>query len=174
MTATQRVLLENGRWRAYAGVGQLRYTNSPPHRHWHLMKFDVYQLRTPSGDALVSDRKSGFCLADHWGTAPGGYPGRRAHYLGNCKQRQPGATSVLQGTSVGFTDRYPAFFHGQNVELTNVPDGVYDLVHRANPTMLLRELRYENGVASVRLRVTWREGVPEIRVLRRCYRSATC
>ena len=49
----------------------------------------------------------------------------------------------MQGTSVGFTDRYPAFFHGQNVEITHVPPGDYVLVHRANPNLYLRELRYE-------------------------------
>ena len=27
------------------------------------------------------------------------------------------------GTTPGYTDRYPAFFHGQNVDITNVPPG---------------------------------------------------
>ena len=31
------------------------------------------------------------------------------------------------GTSPGYTDRYPAFFHGQNVDITGVPAGIYDL-----------------------------------------------
>ena len=74
MTGTQRVRLANGRTRRYADVAQFRYTNSPPHHHWHLMRFDAFELRTLDGRTLVRDRKSGFCLADHWGAAPARTP----------------------------------------------------------------------------------------------------
>ena len=174
MTATQHVRLANGAWRTFAGVGRLRYTNSPPHHHWHLMRFDVFQLRTLDGTVLMSDRKSGFCLADHWGTAPGTWPGRHPVFLGDCEQYHPEATRVVMGTSLGYTDRYPAFFHGQNVDLSHVPAGIYDLVHRTNPNLYLRELRYENDAASVRIRLSWRDGAPKVSVLRRCTASATC
>jgi WD40-like Beta Propeller Repeat len=46
MAATQHVKLSNGLWRTYANAGRLRYTNAPPHHHWHLLKFDIFQLRT--------------------------------------------------------------------------------------------------------------------------------
>jgi hypothetical protein len=174
MNATQRVELANGKWRTYPGVGQLRYTNSAPHHHWHLMKFVTFTLRTLSGDVVVSDRKSGFCLADHWGAAPGNWPGRHPRFLGDCEQYHPDATRVVEGTSVGYTDRYPAFFHGQNVDITHVKAGVYDLVHVANPSMLLHELRYENDAASVRIRLTWRAGTPRVTVLRACPSTARC
>jgi hypothetical protein len=173
MVALQRVLLTNGRWRSYPNVGRLRYTRSGSHQHWHLMRFDSYELRTLDGRVLVRDRKSGFCLADHYGTAPGDFD-RRARFHGNCEQLNPLATRVVQGTSPGFTDRYPAFYHGQNVELTDVPEGVYVLLHRANPTMQLRELRYENSAASVRIRLKWRAGTPSVKVLRKCPASASC
>jgi hypothetical protein len=78
------------------------------------------------------------------------------------------------GTSPGFTDRYPAFFHGQHVDVTGVPAGVYDLTHRVNAAMQLHELRSENDAASVRLRLTWRNGTPSVRVLRSCQASARC
>jgi hypothetical protein len=174
MNATQRVELSNHRWRTYDGVGRLRYTSSPPHHHWHLMKFVTFTLRTLTGDVVVSDRKSGFCLADHWGTAPGKWPNRRPHFLGDCRQYDPQATSVIEGTSVGYTDRYPAFFHGQNVDITHVKAGVYDLVHRTNANMLLHELRYENDAASLRIRVTWRAGTPRVTVLRSCPSTPRC
>ncbi len=70
MTGTQVVRLANGNARTYRDVAQFRYTNSPPHHHWHLMRFDSFELRTLDGHTLVRDRKSGFCLADHWGLAP--------------------------------------------------------------------------------------------------------
>jgi hypothetical protein len=174
MTGTQRVRLANGAARTYPHVAQLRYTNSPPHHHWHLMRFDSFELRTLDGRTLVRDRKSGFCLADHWGAAPGRYPGRHPVFLGDCEQFRPGATRVTMGTSPGYTDRYPAFFHGQNVAITGVPGGVYDLTHRVNAAMELHELRYENDAASVRIRLTWRDGVPSVRVLRTCQATPTC
>jgi len=174
MVATQRVRLANGKWRTSTGAGRLRYTNSPPHHHWHLMKFDVFQLRTLDGTVLMSDRKSGFCLADHWGAAPGNWPGRHPVFLSDCEQYQPEATRVVEGTSPGYTDRYPAFFHGQNVALGHIPTGVYDLVHRTNPNLYLRELRYENDAASVRIRLTWVGGSPHVRVLRSCPATAIC
>jgi lysyl oxidase/WD40 repeat protein len=174
MLGTQRVRLANGRTRTYADVAQFRYTNSPPHHHWHLMRFDSFELRTLDGRTVVRDRKSGFCLADHWGAAPGYYPGRHPVFLGDCEQYRPEATHVTMGTSPGFTDRYPAFFHGQNVDITGVPAGVYDLMHRVNASMQLHELRYENDAASVRLRLSWHDGTPNVRVLRSCQSSATC
>ena len=174
MIGTQRVLLANGKSRTYRDVAQIRYTNSPPHHHWHLMRFDSFELRTLDGRTLVRDRKSGFCLADHWGTAPGHWPNRKPHFLGDCEQYHPDATHVLMGTTPGFTDRYPAFFHGQNVDVTGVPAGIYDLVHRVNESMLLRELRYDNDAASVRIRLRWVAGAPKVTVLRSCTASATC
>lgn len=81
--------------------------------------------------------------------------------------------AVLEGTSLGFTDRYPAFY-GQNVNITSLPRGVYDLVHRANETMAIHELRYENDAASARIRISWHKGVPGVTVLRRCQSTTTC
>jgi len=84
---------------------------------------------------------------------------------------------VQQGSSPGYVDRYPAFFHGQDVDITAIPAGVYVLVHRANPTREVREARYSNDMASVRLRLTWpagRSSLPRVSVLRRCPASEFC
>jgi hypothetical protein len=174
MIGTQRVRLSNGRVRTYPDVARFRYTNAAPHHHWHLMRFDSFELHTPDGRLLVRDRKSGFCLADHWGAAPGRWPGRKPHYLGDCDQFNPEATPVLMGTTPGYTDRYPAFFHGQNIDITGVPAGIYVLTHRVNASMQLRELRYDNDAASVRIRLDRRKGYPSVRVLRTCPATATC
>jgi lysyl oxidase/WD40 repeat protein len=175
MRATQLVRMSNGSVRAYAGAGRLRYTPSPTHTHWHLLGFQRYELRTPAGNVVVRDRKSGFCLADHYGLAA-----RRVavftggHFYGNCAQGNPGALSVEQGTSIGFTDLYPAHFHGQNLELRGVPAGIYLLVHRANPDRRLEEIDYTNNDASLRVRLTWRGGRPDVETLRTCQSSADC
>jgi hypothetical protein len=174
MHASQSILLANGAWVTNKDIAWLRYVNSPPHHHWHLMHYDTYEIRSLNGQVLLRDRKSGFCLADHYGIAPGNWPNRFPHFLGNCQQYNPEAKHVVEGTSLGFTDRYPAFFHGQNVNITGLPGGVYDLVHRVNANLALDELRYENDYASARIRISWLGGVPSVKLLRSCYASAVC
>jgi Lysyl oxidase/WD40-like Beta Propeller Repeat len=175
MNAQQLVRLSDGSVRSYEDVGRLRYTPESTHTHWHLLDFQRYELRTVEGELLVRDRKSGFCLADHYGQAA-----RRVanfsgpHFLGNCAAYQPGAMSVEQGTSPGYTDLYPPHFHGQNLELRGVAEGVYVLVHRANADEALEELDYANNAASLRIRLTWSGGSPHVETLRTCPASADC
>jgi Lysyl oxidase len=106
----------------------------------------------------------------------GSVPGkpRRPVFESNCGQGQPGALAVCEGTSVGYTDSYPAYFHGQNLDVTRVPAGLYVLVHRANPELTLRELRYENDAASVLVHLTRPNGLPAVRVLARCSDNEWC
>ena len=175
MIARQLVRLTDGTQRTYDDAGRLRYTYSPTHTHWHLLDFQRYELRTLDDRLIVRDRKSGFCLADHYGLAR-----RRvvrftgARFLGNCAASNPQALAVEQGTSIGFTDLYPPHFHGQNLELRGVPAGIYVLVHRANPTQQLEEIDYTNNDASLRIRLSWINGIPQVQTLRTCEGSDRC
>ena len=175
MRATQLVRMSDRSVRSYDDAGRLRYTPSPTHTHWHLLGFQRYELRTLEGALVVRDRKSGFCLADHYGLAA-----RRVtaftggSFYGNCAASNPRALSVEQGTSIGFTDLYPAHFHGQNLELRGVPASIYVLIHRANPDQRLEELDYTNNDASLRVRLSWSGGRPRVETLRTCQSSATC
>jgi Tol biopolymer transport system component len=132
MEVRQLVRLAGGGIRVLPYSGELHYVVAPPHYHWHLIGFDRFELRRAADFALlVRDHKSGFCLADHWGTAIGVAHGP-PRFLGDCDQFRPEARSVEEGSSVGYTDRYPANFHGQSLDVTTVPAGLYWLVHRAN------------------------------------------
>jgi len=180
MQTVQRLRLAGGGSRLYRRVGFLRYTYSASHDHWHLMGFQRYELRRADDHSLlVRDRKSGFCLTDRWGNAAAGFTGRRKRpvYTDYCARGNTKAQAVLQGTSVGYSDVYPAHFHGQNIDVTRVPRGIYVLVHRASPNLLIRELRYENNAASVRIRLSWPRGrskEPAVRVLERCPATERC
>ncbi|MGH2921393.1 MAG: lysyl oxidase family protein [Gaiellaceae bacterium] len=180
MQASQRVRLIGGGIRTYPRVGFLRYTYSASHNHWHLMGFQRYELRRAGDHRLVgSDRKSGFCLTDRWGNAAHGFDGRRRRpvFTDYCQREGTDALFVSQGTSIGYSDVYPAHFHGQNIDVTRVPAGTYVLVHRASPDLLIREQRYENNAASLRIRLSWPQGrssAPAIRVLRQCPASERC
>lgn len=175
MRADQLIRLRSGKVRVARDVGVMRYTWSSSHSHWHVLRFQQFELRTVDGKLLVRDRKTGFCLADHYGLARHRVRGfRGAHFFGNCGQGRPDLFTIEQGTSIGFTDRYPGHFHGQNLEITRVPAGVYLLVHRANPSGRIRERTLANNAASIRIRITRRGGVPRVRVLSVCEGSASC
>jgi hypothetical protein len=181
MRAGQRIRLVGGGTRTYTDVGFLRYNVSPTHSHWHLMDFQRYELRRAADHSLVMrDRKSGFCLTDRWTNRVAvGLPGqpRRPRFTAYCGRGDTRALAVGQGTSVGYTDLYPSHFHGQNLDVTRVPAGLYVLVHRANPELLLRELRYENNAAALLVRLSWPRGgarPPRIRVLATCSGSERC
>ena len=117
-------------------IGALAYEPHPPHFHWHLEPYESYELRRADDDTFVArDGKSGFCLLDRWGHAlrrPGIVPGP-PRFVGDCAALQPEARRVDEGSSVGYTDRYPGFFHGQDIDITGLQPGLYVLVHRANP-----------------------------------------
>jgi hypothetical protein len=179
MRAGQRVRLADGSLRTYPEVGVWRYNATSDHSHWHLVDFQRYELRRENGSLVVRDRKSGFCIGDRYGVAPGRIAGRtfRPVFRGFCNLYQPGASDVNAGTSVGFSDRYHSRLDGQNVDLTNVRPGRYVLVNRANPSAEIHELRYENNAASVAIRVAWprgRRSVPAVRVLATCPDSERC
>ena len=179
MTAHQVVELRGGATRVVREVGRMRYEPHEPHHHWHVKSFVTYQLHRAEDFAVVArDGKSGFCLIDRWGQVSPRIPGTGPpRFVGDCVSGRPDAARVVQGTSAGYVDRYPAFFHGQELDVTRLPAGRYVLVHRANPRRALRELRYSNNAASLLLRLTWPNGTssaPRVSVLRRCAASERC
>jgi hypothetical protein len=90
-----------------SGVGRLRYVRSPTHEHWHLLGFERYTLRRAgSTRAVVTDRKSGFCLGDRYrvtGRALLDVPPQPV-ITGRCGLRQPGLLQIQEGISVGYGD----------------------------------------------------------------------
>jgi hypothetical protein len=179
MTAHQIVELRGGAKRVVAYVGGLSYELHRPHHHWHLESFVRYELHRARDFALVvRDRKTGFCLIDRWGQVSPRIPeAGPPRFVGDCGAGEPDARRVVQGTSVGYVDRYPASFHGQELDLTGLYAGRYVLVHRANPSRAMRELTYSDDAASVLLELAWPNGsasAPRVTVLRRCEASERC
>jgi hypothetical protein len=169
MRVSQRIRLSTGGMRTVARVGLLRYKHADNHLHWHYLAFETYELRSADGRLLVRDRKSGFCLVDRH-PAPGG----PSVFTAGCGEHDPQALHVRQGSSPGNTDIYPAHFHGQNLDVTHVPAGLYVLVHRANPRRYVTESDYTNNAASVLIRLTRPKGRPAARIVRTCERDERC
>jgi len=151
------------------GIGHMRYVTTYGHRHWHMLRFERYALRSLTGAArVIRDRKQGFCLsngfADGW-----------------CSQDQPHARVVNMGLKPdpAYADVYKARVEGQEIQITrsSAPTGRYDLVHTVNPAGRLRETNTANNSSSVEIRLRWpqdRSLAPRVQVLKRCPGSATC
>lgn len=179
MTATQIVETSRGGKIRFEPVGSLAFEPHAPHFHWHLQQFERYELRSVTRPSLVArDRKSGFCLIDRWGRAARNVKKqRKPRFVGDCGTAKPDARRVVEGSSPGYRDRYPAFFHGQDIEIEGLPAGRYVLVHRANPERLMRESDYSNNEASALVELSWpagRKQSPVVEVLRSCETGTSC
>ena len=186
MTAHQVVGRSDGSWEVVPDVGELRYVESEDHQHWHFFQFMRYELVRVTDDELVApDRKTGFCLGDRYNTDPSvDLPGEPpmpgvfdAPPFNNdwCGQGDPDRSGLTMGTSVGYGDDYHAWIDGQSIDITNVPEGTYYLVHRVNADV--RESDYSNNAASVLLELRWpdgSDGPPTVAVLASCPDTARC
>jgi Lysyl oxidase len=178
MTVRQLVRRADGSERSFPVPGRIRYVRSETHSHWHLLRFDRYELRRASdGELVVPDRKTGFCLGDRYDTNTRvrieNEPDR-AVLTGECGRGSPGLLAVTEGISPGYGDDYVPRLEGQYLDVTSVPPGRYLLVHQANPDRALRESEYGNNAASVLLQLRRTGQVPSIRVLARCPDSDRC
>ena len=181
MGATQIVRRSDGSSHRYPGVGVLHYTIATTHQHWHLLRFDRYELRSMAEGTLVRpDRKTGFCLGDRYQTDPATtLPGEplAAIWTDECGKSQPLLRSVREGISPGYGDDYDPLLEGQYVDITRLPAGRYELVHRVNADRRLRESKYGNNAASVILELSWPRGLthePAIDVVARCGDGRRC
>jgi hypothetical protein len=166
-------------------VGQLRFVESEDHRHWHFYRFMRYELVRPADGAVVApDQKTGFCIGDRYNTDP------RVRLRGEppmpgvfdvppnndwCAENDPDRLNLTMGLSVGYGDNYLAFLDGQSIDVANVPEGNYYLVHRVEADV--RESDYSNNAASVLLELRWPSGFddpPAISMLASCADTARC
>jgi hypothetical protein len=150
-------------------IGRMRYVTTYGHRHWHMLRFERYALRSLTRPGVViRDRKQGFCLSNGFAT-------------GWCSQNLPDVQQVDMGLKPDptYADVYKARVEGQEIAITreSAPSGRYDLVHTANPSGRLREVNTANNSSSAEVAIRWpgnRRLAPRVRVLKRCPGSATC
>ena len=177
MRAAQRIRVSPHGARTYPGIGLLHFTVAFPHMHWHLLDFQRYELRRASDHALVvRDRKSGFCLADHWAQVRGAVSRQTARAGLHVELRAARAWRArdLGGNIGGLYRSLPGVVPWAEPRHHARPGGHL----RARPPLEsgaeVRELRYENDAASVRVRLTRTSGAPHVQVLARCPDSEWC
>lgn len=137
-------------------VGTFDYNQR--HGHLHFDDFAHYSLWSLDAQGqrkarLADNAKVGFCLMDikdmgsgktHLQSGRMGKPGGPVY---------AGCREDIQGVSVGWGDEYLALLYEQDLELTDIPDGDYDLVVTTNPERRLEELDYSNNTAVVGVRL---------------------
>jgi hypothetical protein len=106
------------------------------HGHYHFKGFASYVLRAGDGSLAAEGRKVSFCLEDvsRWDPAA---PARNRY---DCE---------MQGIRVGWSDIYDSGLPGQWIDITDVPDGDYNLEITINPDLLLEEADYSNNTSIV-------------------------
>jgi hypothetical protein len=176
MTADQVVRRGRGPQEVVPDAGELRYVTSSDHRHWHLLRFDRYELRRAGQrTVLLRDRKTGFCLGDRYADPQRALARAPAPvYRSRCGLGQPELLGIQEGISVGYGDDYAANLEGQDLPLKGLSAGRYVLVHRVNADHRLRESDYTNNAASLLLELRWRGRVPLLRILRQCPGDDRC
>jgi hypothetical protein len=178
MNATQVVRRADGSTAALPLRARLRFVVSETHRHWHLLGFETYELRTLGGHALGRDHKTGFCLGDRYdasrATRLPAEPAR-AVWTQECGRGQTERRRILEGISPGFGDDYVPLLEGQYIDVTGLAPGRYVLVHRVNSDRDIRESSYADNAASVLLELRRdSRGKPSVSVLRTCPDEAGC
>jgi len=177
MRGQQLISLAGGGTRVRRGAGSLRYVRLGGHEHWHLLGTQRFRLLTAKGRALPARvAKQGLCLGDRDAADRGEpQPRTRPVYTGACGRNRPGLRVVEQGISPGYADPYPPSVEGQELDITRLPAGRYQLVHRADPLGRLSESDESNNAASVAI-VLRRTGLgrPRVAVVRVCAESARC
>ena len=118
----------------------------PAHAHFHFEDYALYRL-VPVNAPGASERQSAkttFCVMDT-NKIPNS-PGPAFAVYASC-----GAD--VQGMSVGWADRYGAHLAGQSFDVTNSPDGDYDLMINIDPRLRILESNESDNSACVRIRL---------------------
>jgi hypothetical protein len=178
MTARQVVRKADRTVTTHVLKARLRFVVSETHRHWHLLGFERYELRTPDEKTVGRDRKTGFCLGDRYdadsGSRIAGEP-PRAVWTQECGRGQSERLRLLEGLSPGFGDDYVPLLEGQFIDVTGLPPARYILIHRVNSTRDLGESSYANNAASALLELGRdAQGRATVAVLATCPDTASC
>jgi hypothetical protein len=129
----------------------------PAHRHFHIGEtaefgVDRYNAATGTWDRITGLEvvKTTFCLIDvnqiqhvpgndpdHYDIIP--FPANQKTYT-DC-------FADVQGVSAGWMDRYNHALPGQEVDVTNLPAGIYRILTKVNPSGWFLESDFSNNVA---------------------------
>jgi len=121
--AAQQFLDSNGNIICQKTVSQTQF--HPAHNHWHMADIAKFSVRqgSPDGAEIGNSLKVSFCLIDWYNMDGPSNTSDRTYF--DCERG-------MQGIQVGWVDQYHQELPGQELEITNLEQGVYFLVSKAN------------------------------------------
>lgn len=149
--------------RAVPGAGTMQFSPAGGHNHWHYLRFEDYMLLSvPDLSFVAPTRKTGFCLSGLRLAFSCGANGPDRLQIGDPAEANPGALPSPQTQAMGLIaqggpdaagnrstfDIYDPSVEGQDIEITNVPNGRYCLSFVANPEERIVEGSTQNNGAS--------------------------
>ena len=114
------------------------------HNHYHYEAYAAYQLYDVGAENLLDiGSKNGFCVIDISVYDPSLVQTEN----GRCR----GYNCGNQGITAGCQDTYSASLQCQWIDVTDLPDGEYDVIVTTNPEGEITELDLDNNSATVRV-----------------------
>lgn len=157
--ATQQILDAQGRVAAEQPAGTALF--HPEHNHWHQGAVALFDLRTVKNDeatALANGVKITFCFVD---VVYFGDPGKKKTYPRDYWE----CNGDLQGLSAFWGDSYHQSTPLQELDVTDVPNGVYYLTHTADPENNWAEVDETNNFTWVKIRLFTQGGNRKVEIL---------
>lgn len=154
MRAVQRVHRKGGGKAVFRTKAKLHFKQIPGQgRYWkfhNAARFELWSLdrNGKRKRRITVGPKVDYCLRDLEHTGPGRPHSPAAMVYPGCSQN-PNRDSVTLGTSVGWSDIYPASYHEQFIRTRKVPRrGCYAFVMIVDPTNKILELDEGNNRAA--------------------------
>jgi hypothetical protein len=139
----------------------------PQHNHWHVEKVANYELYSAEDDGrgakfgplVTTSEKISFCLRDDFSLHSGETSGYgNAGFFTDCGGQ-------FQGISPGWVDFYGATLAGQQFDVTGIPNGIYYLYSKANPSKRIKESNYDNNDTWVSLNILGDNGARRAQII---------
>lgn len=119
------------------------------HTHIHFDDYAVYTLQSISAPG-ASDRQSAkttFCIIDTDHVSPGLENSPSSAQYTSCSM-------AMQGMSVGWGDTYRYYLDGQSIEITNLPNGEYNLKIEVDPKGRIVESDETDNTNNLHIQIT--------------------
>jgi Big-like domain-containing protein/lysyl oxidase len=136
--------------------------DQPSDYRFALSSFGLYSDSNGSIGALMAPSpKIDFCITEDFLVSGASVPGIGT--VNNVPNTPPSVVyngsncnnpSGILGLSVGWGDKYDYTDPGENIDITNLPDGVYWLRSIADPYHLLQESNRSNNITDTQLRIS--------------------
>jgi len=132
---------EDGQVVGQAPAGTFNWDPRPGHEHWHFTQFATYSLLRVSTGDIIHSEKQGFCIAPTDGIdlllPHATWRPDSIGFYSNCGG--PASIWIRETLPLGWGDTYFQSVPGQSFDITDVPNGVYQIEVVANPQHLLYE-----------------------------------